>query len=102
MAAAVTRSPEADAGRIDPGHGLSEADRIAIATSLQDGIRFLPGPAITGTEIGVIVDQHTEAGRGENLRVAVKVLLLHRGQAVRHDNAGTAPCFALWRVEPAA
>ncbi len=101
MAAAVAGAPDADPPGRRLGQGLGERDRVARVLDLLPGVDFLARLAVARAEIAVVVDQGGEAGRGEGLGEAVEIHLLHRREAMGHDDGRPWP-LARRPVVPAA
>ena len=56
MSSTVTRPPYPDPLVIDPEKGLGKGDGMAIVTDLRSGINLLPGEAIAGPKIAVVIE----------------------------------------------
>ena len=102
MAAAVARSPHADAACVDLGMATDPGDRVAIVAHLLPRIDFLTRFAVARAEIAIVVNQRGKAGLAEDLGEAIEIHFLDGGEAVRHHDRGHAALGALGQIEPSA
>ena len=100
MASGVAAPPDPDPRGVDLGQGAGVGDGVAVVADLGPRVDLLPRLAVAGTEVAVVEHQHVEPGPVEYLSKTVEVHLLHRGEAVGHDNSRRRA--GLSRIEPAA
>lgn len=75
MAAGIAGAPQADPIGVDLGPALQVGDGAAPVRDLPPGVDVLPGKAVAGAEVAVVVQQDGEARLGEGPREGLQAVV---------------------------